>query len=105
MKQSYSFSDDGPKPCYGATCARCRVISSVLIALISCIVRRVPLSSREAREHIAAGNLDDGRPALFYRGHFITGLRLLPSLEIATLHLMVRTLTASIRSAIRVWSI
>ena len=72
---------------------------------LGCIVRRVPLSSREAREHIAAGNLDDGRPALFYRGQFITDLRLLPSLEIATLHLIVRTLTASMRSAIRVWSI
>jgi hypothetical protein len=33
MKQPYSFSDDRPKLYYRATCARCRVISSVLIAL------------------------------------------------------------------------
>jgi hypothetical protein len=33
MKHPYCFSDDRPKLYYRATCARCRVISSVLIAL------------------------------------------------------------------------
>jgi hypothetical protein len=72
------------------------MISAVLTTLSFGVLWRVPLSSREALEYIGAGHLNDGRPALFYRGHFIAGLWLLPWLGIATIHLMVRTLIALI---------
>ncbi len=104
MKQKLCFSDDRPKLYYRATCGRCRVISVVLKALSVGIARRLPLSSREALELIRNGNLNDGRPALFYRGHFTSGLLILPCLGIAMLNLMARTLVAAIGSSIRVLS-
>lgn len=104
MKQQHSFSDDRPKLYYRATCGRCRAISAILTMLSVGVVQRLPLSSREALGLIRAGSLNDGRPALFYRGHFTSGLWILPCLGIATLNLMARTLVAAIASSIRVLS-
>jgi hypothetical protein len=104
MKQKHCFSDDRPKLYYRATCGRCRVISAILAALSLGIVQRLPLSSEEALELIAAGSLKDGRPALFYRGRFTSSMWLLPCLGIATLNFMVRTFVALTGAAIRDWS-
>jgi hypothetical protein len=101
MKQNHCFSDDHPKLYYRATCGRCRVISAILTALSLGVVQRLPLSSREALELIAAESLKDGRPALFFRGRFTSGFWLLPCLGIATLNFMVCAFLASTRSAIR----
>jgi hypothetical protein len=80
------------------------VISAILAALSLGIVQRLPLSSEEALELIAAGSLKDGRPALFYRGRFTSSMWLLPCLGIATLNFMVRTFVALTGAAIRDWS-
>ena len=101
MKQNHCFSDDHPKLYYRATCGRCRVISAILTALSLGAVQRLPLSSREALELIAAGSLKDGRPALFYRGRFTSSMWLLPCLGIATLNFMARTFIESTGAAIR----
>lgn len=85
MNQQFYITQVRPRLYYRATCPRCRVISR-LITVGSCgFVRRLPMASAEARQVYAACGQEQRRPALFYRGLFVTGWRILPAIGLAVL--------------------
>ena len=70
---------------YRATCPRCRVISRLITVGSFGFVRRVPMASAEAQQIYAACGQEQRRPALFYRGLFVTGWRIAPAIGVAIL--------------------
>jgi hypothetical protein len=70
---------------YRATCPRCRVISRLLTLGSLGLVRRVPMATTEAQRVYADYGQEQRRPALYYRGLFVTGWRILPAIGAAML--------------------
>jgi len=89
MNVTLSHTRIRPRLYYRATCPRCRVISRVVICLSLGLVSREPMASAEARRVYAAFRQEQGRPALFYRGCFVTGWRMVPAIGAAMFNLPI----------------
>jgi hypothetical protein len=73
MTQSLNIVGVRPALLYRATCPKCRVLSTMIVALSCGWIRRVPIDSPEALRLFAWFGQPGGRLALLYHGGFHSG--------------------------------